>query len=1137
MKCPVCGIWNRKNYTHCFRCGAPLVQEQDDDRQRQGDAPAAENGAPAAQKTAYRSINAADAPKFADDPFFSDVADDPAPQQDRRNLRSFFFSHKYSDEDEQAQEQASDADLKEDGEDFSFRPLEQAEETPNLEAETAEEIGAQEPEPAAQEERPAQKKKHGPEESYFSIPLKIPDRQEPPANDFSEFEENTALFDYSDWDEENAPEPIQEQPPVQETFAIDDEPRLPLEEQEEFPAEQPAEEYTEEPAQEPEIAAELPEEPDQPVKDEAEQAAPEQAPVEDELGKTRHFPPIKPGASQPQQNVEVLVPAQALTKTQRTKYADSEISREIIQAINTTPVSIQEPIAEPRPRRLMSISRIAAGDRRMPLENSRTEPKPESDKPEPLVRPLDEIPASEREMELGGEPFNMKDEISPTKPAREIIHKATEPQIVFTPIDAADRKPLEASEEDNLPEPDKENRFEQMVKDAQAEKPLTEAAAQPVEEPAAETIEEASAPEASVQAEPEQEEQPEWAKEALRQLALNDAPLPRRSRGEYTYAAASYEGEQRPRRRTFGIESSEPQQTQPKEARKTASAPARQSSQTPRYESRERQDEAYVQQRPQARTSRTAPVRASDQRGGYTGYVPSVSASARQNVPEANRPRERSAAGERYAQAPSREQPRSSSAGYSRPQRDTAARDTSASMRMHSSRSQRPQQDEPIRKMNMPAKRKGRVRDPIRLAISLLVALLVLGLLIWGVVAGIKGIVGLFHKDTPPEQEQQAQTQQEEVVDENAPVVSEATVNGNPGHSITFKGNDGDIVYIGEPINDNVNIVGGIGVLEIEDSKLIGDQITNQDVTITLIPVLRDGKSGKETQLNPIELVVTPPDANLEILTPASGREEVNISSYQLKFRVDIGSTVTVAGNDVSDLISDQADNAGIVIVNVDVEPIGDNVIPITVNKAGCKETTKNVILYRAEREIAIELSPDTPTESTSKTVKISGVVADGASIEVTSGIDGEVEMQSDGSFSFKAKLTKFGKNEVTIIASKDGVQDIPFTHVITYNPTADDYTRLCRTMDYNNLLNNVGRVYECFGEITEILNDGSNGEPFTFIYNVGTSSTPQYIYMEMIKKDSYPTTGTRYKICADVVGQTDDGLPSMMARYWYNAR
>ena len=415
-------------------------------------------------------------------------------------------------------------------------------------------------------------------------------------------------------------------------------------------------------------------------------------------------------------------------------------------------------------------------------------------------------------------------------------------------------------------------------------------------------------------------------------------------------------------------------------------------------------------------------------------------------------------------------------------------------------------------------------------------ALVLLALLVFGIVMGVRALLrrdpGTDSTATSPAP---AETPAE--VDPDAPVVTTGEVNGRPGHIITFKGNDGDLIYVtNEDLGTsyNVSIAGGVGTLQVEDSALIGERIVSADVEVTLSPVLHEAGSGKETNLDPITFVVTPPDAYLEIVSPAGGADDTTLGTYQVKIRVEMGSTVTIAGEDVSDLITEEDGGLGSIIYNVDVQPTGENTIPIAVMKEGCKSVTQDIRITRAVMEVPIELDASTPSTVESDTVTISGSVEPGVSIEVTTPIEGEVTMSSDGTFTFVASMGHFGENDVTITA-KSGDKSSTLTHVITYLPTANEYVEKAYKMEYENLGNYAGKFqpFLCSGRVAQVLST----EPYTCLFNVGSEEEPKLIYLEMVEGKALEENKT-YNVYADVHADgTHDGYPYMIGRYFYDAQ
>ena len=428
-----------------------------------------------------------------------------------------------------------------------------------------------------------------------------------------------------------------------------------------------------------------------------------------------------------------------------------------------------------------------------------------------------------------------------------------------------------------------------------------------------------------------------------------------------------------------------------------------------------------------------------------------------------------------------------------------------------------------------------KVQNLTRVIMMGVAALLVLALIITGVVFGIRAIVKAVgeKKDAQPDDQQ---VQQDEQVDPNAPVVTAGVVNGRPGHIITFKGNDDDIIYISNENlanSYNIPIVGGVGTLEIEDSDLIGNRYVTDDVEVTLNPVLHEAGSGKETNLEPVVFTVTPPDAYLEILSPEGGTAETTLSTYQVKVRVETGSVVTIDGDDVSDMIAEEDNNLGSIVYNVSVEPVGDNAIPVTVMKEGCRSVTENIVLTRPVMAIPIELDAATPSSAQTDNVEISGKVEAGVKVTVDSPIDGQVQQSDDGSFKFTAKLNNFGENEVIITATK-GEESSSLTHVVVYTPSYNEYVAKAYRMDYDNLASSAGKSqpFLCKGSVVEVYLE----EPYTCLYNVGSEDNPKYIYLEMVEGKPLET-GITYKVYADVHADgTKDGYPYMIGRFFVKA-
>ena len=931
----------------------------------------------------------------------------------------------------------------------------------------------------------------------YAAPKVLPEVQPQPEVEPEEELEVYSLYDNGDWDDEDEED--------ESVFGVNTVPAASV---------QPAEPVAEEVAA-PAIYDEEFEEDDEPVTVYQSPAA-QPAPVFDEMPvqeETRKFAPVLPDANDGATRKFDLATDASLPLTAQPAPAPVEpevapvepgISHEIIHAIFTNPPTgiqadtLPEPMDEPRPRKLMSCTR-------RPVKEEDDEPvtvhkKYSSDKPEPRVDNVEEFKPTARASAMIAD--EKGDEYTAFATAeRKLVADVTE----HDPFDAAFDIPKPASAEEPAEE------VEDTASPTEEEQP--EITAPAVEAPAQEPEIAPVIVEPVHQPEPEQ---PEWVKEALFNLgspnveSLSTArPHTVRTLNNFQLDATEEEPATRyerpaksekpaPEFRTLERTAPRAQRTQAAPVTPVAPRTARHAEQT-----------AYnapvnpIPQRP--RTQRTeAPA---DQ--AFTSPRARAAAPVQQQRPvRPAAPQAPTARPYREPEMPARPQPRP------RPQQPASA---------------------PVQRSNSAAEKKqAPTFNPLLLIPIGIAALLILALLLWGGISLIKGAVGIVKDKIGIQTEQNVDQLPEE--DANAPTVIAGTVNGRPGHIITFKGNNNDIIYISnENLANSYNspIVGGVGTLELEDSILIGNRFVTEDVEVTLNPVLHEAGSGKETPLAPVTFTVTPPDAYLEIVSPAGGADETTLGTYQVKVRVELGSQVTIAGNVVSDMIATEDNGLGSIVYNVSVEPTGDNNIPIVVQKEGCKSITEYIVLTRPVMTVPIELDAATPSSASSDSIKISGKVEAGVRVKVTSPISGDLHVSGDGSFNFTAKLENFGENDVIIKAEKDGEESI-LVHTVTYNPSFNDYVAKAWAMDYEALSSYAGdyKPFKCSGEVVEVLAQ----EPYTCIFNVGSDSNPKHIYLEMVPGKPL-STDMEYHVYADTHADgTKDGYPYMIGRFFIEA-
>ncbi|MGN1070724.1 MAG: hypothetical protein ACI4P5_09915, partial [Candidatus Fimadaptatus sp.] len=299
--------------------------------------------------------------------------------------------------------------------------------------------------------------------------------------------------------------------------------------------------------------------------------------------------------------------------------------------------------------------------------------------------------------------------------------------------------------------------------------------------------------------------------------------------------------------------------------------------------------------------------------------------------------------------------------------------------------------------------------------------------------------------------------------------------------------------------------------------------------------------NGEVSVLETIQYDVSVPASPLEIVQPADGYEEVLISLYTVQMRVTPGSRVTVNGNDMSDFV----DKRGYLSVNQTIEPIGENVINVSVLTPSHKETRAQVTIYRPVFDIPLELDINTIDTTSTSSVSLSGTFEPGATLTISPEAVNATIDSAAGTFRFDMNLTLIGDNTITITASKPGRESSVITHTIYYLPTEAEYSAKAWKMDYDALSNYykgwIGRIFLCSGTVKELLPeptaDPETGESAVtnqqLLLDVGDGKE-QLVYIENYSGVT-AEAGRRYRMFADVAGMRD-GYPYLIARYVYES-
>lgn len=388
-------------------------------------------------------------------------------------------------------------------------------------------------------------------------------------------------------------------------------------------------------------------------------------------------------------------------------------------------------------------------------------------------------------------------------------------------------------------------------------------------------------------------------------------------------------------------------------------------------------------------------------------------------------------------------------------------------------------------------------------------------------------------------------------------VVSETTVDGMPAHTLTIFGKENATVYLREMQSTYVIADGKVEVTVPDymwydtESSTYATPVETDTMDVTITPFIRYSQEGDQYQLDPIEYTVDVPLSPIYLLKPTTMHAEVGVSIFEVSINVQKGSTVIIDGTNVSTLIRE----TGNVSKNVQVLPVGDNTISISVKSKYCRENKMEVTLYRAPQEIPLELDATVLVEWNYEPItnekyeaateeerakmqrpSISGTTLPGATITVEFPHENLKVDPMTGSFSFTPLFSKLGNNDVVIRASYEGKADSVITHTVYYMPNADIYTRRAWDLDaqYTDLINYInirkGTIYTGTGTVERII----SSTPQMAIMNIGNDTFEKLVMIENSSKTTWEV-GTKYKIYGDAYGLYDN-MPRLTVRYTYLA-
>ncbi|MBE5801850.1 MAG: hypothetical protein E7319_06135 [Clostridiales bacterium] len=356
-------------------------------------------------------------------------------------------------------------------------------------------------------------------------------------------------------------------------------------------------------------------------------------------------------------------------------------------------------------------------------------------------------------------------------------------------------------------------------------------------------------------------------------------------------------------------------------------------------------------------------------------------------------------------------------------------------------------------------------------------------------------------------------------------------------HTITIPGVDDQRITIRE-LHMTAIVIGGVATFDIPDHLWYEDYLDylQESMTVTVSPfILSD--SGTQTPLEQITYEIDIPLSPIDLNTPDNPYKVVSTALYTIEFFVREGSTVTINGEDYSDLVNTEG---GKVSYNATVQPIGENNYEIVVRSQYCRENSMTVTLYREKQEIPLDLASDIGNTSSdkSRTMTIRATTLPGAVVKVLSPhTDLNITNAAiDGSFSFRAVFDKIGDNTIVITADYPGRKQTRVEHVVHYVPNIDVYSRSAWDIvsQYTDLMDQMelrkanSQIYVCKGVITSI----ETTKPQRAYMNVGTEESPLLVYVENSSKTQW-VEGESYRLYGDVYGMYNR-VPWLIVRYTY---
>ena len=373
--------------------------------------------------------------------------------------------------------------------------------------------------------------------------------------------------------------------------------------------------------------------------------------------------------------------------------------------------------------------------------------------------------------------------------------------------------------------------------------------------------------------------------------------------------------------------------------------------------------------------------------------------------------------------------------------------------------------------------------------------------------------------------------------EERRATVVASMLDGLAAHTVMIPGDEGAQIYIRE-MHTAYEVTGGYATVEIADHVWYDEleHVRDETMDVTLTPFLKSA-SGRQVPLEEITYTIDIPLSPIELRDPDGLYKEVSSAMYTIKFTVRPGSTVTINGRNISDMV--HADT-GEISYNATVQPSGNNEFTLVCRSQYCRENEMTVVLYREPQEIPLDLAADTYTSTSLKHMQVNCTTLPGATVDILSPHSdlNITDLNSTGAFSFYATFDHIGDNVIQITSSYPGKKTSLVEYTVYYLPSADEYTRkawpLSNPDDYAELVSNMQyraehtQVYVLTGTLQYFVSE----KPQMAVFNTSSDGQSQPVLVQNFTKTNW-VKGQFYRIYADAYS-TYNSIPWLNGRYTY---